>query len=255
MMALILTQFLWLWVKLLLEDLWRAAFTSDWGLQSQTAGIRPISSQFSSHSSKSIWEENKSRFGVFLLIQKILVQSCLYFPAHEYAMTRTLMMNRFGQSRSSEDQTKDCFSPSIKQIELPTTRSITPKNNTSRKQTNLSPSGIFLSASCNIYIWNQERRQFQNWHFLGLSPGSPVTILYRISFHQYSIQHLLLPSSLPSQQYSKVLRTSMYIFKCFQTIPKNHRLWYINSSLMIIAWFEITQIAMESCQLCKYIYY
>ena len=122
------------------------------------------------------------------------------------------------------------------------------------KQISLSLS-IILSASCNIYIWNQERRQFQNWHFLGLSPGSPVTILYRISFHQYSIQHLLLPSSLPSQQYSKVLRTSIYIFKCFQTFPKNHRLWYIKSSLMIIAWFEITQIAMESCQLCKYIYY
>ena len=125
------------------------------------------------------------------------------------------------------------------------------------KQISLSLSQLYfdVSASCNIYIWNQERRQFQNWHFLGLSPGSPVTILYRISFHQYSIQHLLLPSSLPSQQYSKVLRTSMYIFKCFQTFPKNHRLWYIKSSLMIIAWFEITQIAMESCQLCKYIYY
>ena len=216
MMALILTQFLWLWVKLLLEDLWRAAFTSDWGLHSQTAGIRPISSQFSAHSSKSIWEGNKSRFGVFLLIQKILFQSCLYFPAHDDTRWQGLWWwtESVNHDRAKIRQRIVSLPPSNKLSYQPLDL-LRQKKNTSRKQTNLSPSGIFLSASCNIYIWNQERRQFQNWHFLGLSPGSPVTILYRISFHQYSIQHLLLPSSLPSQQYSKVLRTSTYIFKCF----------------------------------------
>ena len=52
------------------------------------------------------------------------------------------MMNKVGQSRSSEDQTKDCFSPSIKQIELPTTRSITPK-----KTTQAENKQIFLSLN------------------------------------------------------------------------------------------------------------
>ena len=56
------------------------------------------------------------------------------------------------------------------------------------------------------YIWNQERRQFWNWHFLGLPPScielSPSCIEFLPPNIEYTSSSQLAPSS---QQYSQIL--------------------------------------------------
>ena len=185
--------------------------SSDWRPQNQTAGQFPRNFH---RTRQNQFEKEINPDLVFFSWSRKYFFNLVYISQHTNMRWQGLWWwtESVNHDRAKIRQRIVSLSPSNKLSYQPLDL-LRQKNNTSRKQTNLSLSQLYfdVSASCNIYIWNQESRQFQNWHFLGLSPGSPVTILYRISFHQYSIQHLLLPSSLPSQQYSKVLRTSMYI--------------------------------------------